>query len=196
MANLLNELNITSIPYLNKDKKIIDQHSPEAWKYRIITMSVIAVVIFPLNLQKRLATLRYFSVFILVVVFSTILVAFFQSPSYYEHYKNQPDYKIHWYVAPFEVKWLQGLSTMMLAYNCIITFFYVRGEMRHKSRKRVQKVIRNLLILEASFYTVIAVAGYVSLGDKMTPHVYTLRKKLSKFSFNYIFFLLMFVNKL
>lgn len=143
-------------------------------------MAVIAVVIFPMNLQKRLATLRYFSVFILVVVFTTILVSFFQSPAYYHEYKHNPQYKIEWIAKPFEVRWLQGLSTMMLAYNCIITFFYVRGEMRHKTRERVQKVIRNLLLLEASFYTVIAVSGYISLGDKLTPHVYTLRRKLSK----------------
>lgn len=180
MANLLNELNLAKIPYINKESKEIDQHSPEAFRYRLITMSIIAVVILPLNLQKRLTTLRYFSVFIFVVVFSTIIISFCQTPMYYNHFKNQPNYKIEWVVAPFKIKWLQGFSTMMLSYNCIITFFYVRGEMRHKSRERVEKVIKSLLILEASFYVIIAVAGYMSLGDNMIPHVFTLRKKLSK----------------
>lgn len=150
-------------------------------------MAVIAVFIFPLNLQKRLATLRYFSVFIVVVVFTMIIVAFVQSPYYYEEYKDFSNYDMTWTVKPFKVKWLQGLSTMMLSYNCIITFFYVRGEMRHKTRERVQKVLRNLLIVEASFYTIIAVSGYISLGDNMTPHVYTLRRKLSKKKFSKFF---------
>ena len=63
----------------------------------------------------------------------------------------------------------------MLAYNCQITFFYVRGEMRHKTRERVQKVFKNLLWVERLFYLVIALAGYISLGDNLVPHIYILR---------------------
>lgn len=190
-ANLLNTLGIADIPYSDKASKQIDQHSPEAWKYRVITMGILALFIFPFNLQKRLATLRYLSVFIMVVILITIGVSLFQCPFYFEEYKDDRNYHIDWIAAPFNIRWLQGFSTMMLSYNCIITFFYVRGEMRHKTRQRVQKVIRYLLMIEASFYTLIAIAGYVSLGADMVPHVFTLRRKLSKKSsfgfFNILF---------
>lgn len=50
VSNLLNQLNLANIPYKNKDQKVIDQHSSEAWKYRIITSVCILLVIFPFNL--------------------------------------------------------------------------------------------------------------------------------------------------
>jgi amino acid permease len=81
----------------------------------------------------------------------------------------------------FDIKWLQGLATMMLSFNCQITFFYVRGEMRSKTRRRVKKVLRNLISLEFIFYLTIGLSGYFSLGDKMTPGVYTLRRPQRKF---------------
>lgn len=114
------------------------------------------------------------------MVFFTIFVSLYQAPAYWEEYHNKSDYEIEYWAKKFEFKWLQGMSTMMLAYNCQITFFYVRGEMRHKTRKRVQKVIKNLLWVERVFYLIIALSGYVSLGDNLVPHIYTLRRKLSK----------------
>lgn len=182
MSNLLNELHIANIPYINKDQKIIDQHSAEAWKYRIITSICILFAILPFNLQKRLATLRYFSVFILTIVFFTIFVSLYQAPFYYKEYHDKADYQVEWFIKGFKIEWFQGMSTLMLAYNCQITFFYVRGEMRHKSRRRVMKVVKNLLWTERIFYLIIALSGYISLGDNLVPHIYTLRRKISKFN--------------
>jgi len=139
----------------------------------------IAIFIFPFNMQKKLANLRYFSFMILLIVFFTIFVSFAEVPEYYAKFKDSTDYTISWWIAPFEMRWVQGMSTILLSYNCQITFFYVRGEMRHKTRTRIKKVIRNLIFIECLFYLLISVAGYISLGDKMIPAVYTLRRKLS-----------------
>ena len=87
---------------------------------------------------------------------------------------------MEWIYNGFKIEWLQGMSTMMLAYNCQITFFYVRGEMRSKTRARVKKVVNNLLWTERIFYLIIALSGYISLGDNLVPHIYTLRRKMSK----------------
>ena len=141
-------------------------------------MGILFVVVMPFNLSKNLATLRYFSMFILVIVFFTISVSLIQSPSYYETYKGNLEYSITPLAKGFNLKWLQGLATMMLSYNCQITFFYVRGEMRLKTKKRVNKIINYLLSLEFLFYLTIALSGYISLGDKLIPGVYTLRRPL------------------
>lgn len=69
---------------------------------------------------------------------------------------------------------------MMLSFNCQITFFYVRGELRNKTTRRIKKVLRYLISLEFIFYLAIGLSGYISLGDKLTPSVYTLRRPLRK----------------
>lgn len=143
-------------------------------------MGILFFVVMPFNLSKNLATLRYFSMFILVIVFFTISVSLIQSPGYYETYKGSSDYSVDFLYKDFDIKWLQGLATMMLSFNCQITFFYVRGEMRSKTRRRVKKVLRNLISLEFVFYLTIGLSGYISLGDKLTPGVYTLRRPMRK----------------
>ena len=174
---------IVDLPIIDEATQKIDEGSSIAWKWRSICMGSLFFLVLPFNLSKNLATLRYFSMFILVIVFFTISVSLFQSPGYYETFKGRPDYSVEFLAKPFDLKWLQGLATMMLSFNCQITFFYVRGEMRSKTRRRVKKVLRNLISLEFVFYLTIALSGYISLGDKLTPGVYTLRVPKRKCNF-------------
>lgn len=163
------------LPIIDEATQKIDEGTSLAWKWRSICMTILFFVVLPFNLSRNLATLRYFSMFILVIVFFTISVSLIQSPGYYETFKGTSEYEVEFLAKPFDLKWLQGLATMMLSFNCQITFFYVRGEMRSKTRRRVKKVLRNLVSLELIFYITIALSGYISLGDKLTPGVYTLR---------------------
>lgn len=130
-------------------------------------MSILFFFVMPLNLQRRLSTLRYFSALILLIVFFTIGVSLYQSFEYYNHFKSSNDYEVELFYRDFDLTWLRGGATMMLSYNCQITFFYIRAEMRNKTKRRVRKVIRNVFLLEFVFYSTIAIAGYISLGDKM-----------------------------
>ena len=125
-----------------------------------------------------MATLRYFSAFILSIVFFTIIVSLIEAPAYFEYFKTDINYDVALWAKPFELKWLQGLATIMLSFNCQITFFYVRGEMRNKTSNRVKKVITNLILVECIFYLIIALSGYISLGSKLIPGVYTLRESI------------------
>lgn len=178
VGHLLKIFDIVDLPYSNPKTEKIDETSSLAWKYRIITMSILLVIVMPLNLQKKLSTLRYFSALILLIVFFTIGVSLVQSVGYYENFKSSKDYELNLLYNPFEIKWLQGLATMMLSFNCQITFFYIRAELRNKTRRRVKKVLRNVILLEFVFYLTIAVAGYISLGSKMVPGIYTLRRSI------------------
>lgn len=40
----------------------------------------------------------------------------------------------------FNENWITGLATIFMSYGCHPAFFYLRGELRHKSEKRVKKV--------------------------------------------------------
>lgn len=147
-------------------------------------MGFLFLISFPLNLQKRLNSLRYFSSAIFVIVVGTISVSVVQSPFYYNVYKNNPDYKIDIWTAKPNITSIQSLSTLVFIYNCQGSFFYARGEMISKTKKRIRQVIKNLIWIECVIYFAIGVGGYLSLGSKMVPQIYTLRRKLSKFSLN------------
>ena len=183
VSHLLKELNLVDFPYSNEQNQTIDETTDLARKWRLITMIGIFIFIMPFNLQKRLETLRYFSLAILLIVFFTIFVSFIQSPWYYFEYKDNPNYEMSWLARSPTIVWIQGFSTILLSYNCQITFFYVRGEMRLPTKTRVTKVIRNLISIECVFYVVIATAGYISLGSVMIPSVFTLRRPLSKYKY-------------
>ena len=179
VSHLLKELGLVDFPYSNADNQTIDESTDLARKWRLITMVGIFIFIMPFNLQKRLANLRYFSLAILLIVFFTIFVSFIQTPEYYKAYKDNDKYEMSWLARSPTIVWVQGFSTILLSYNCQITFFYVRGEMRMPSNRRVIKVVRNLLAVECLFYVIISAAGYISLGSEMIPSVFTLRRPLS-----------------
>lgn len=102
----------------NEETQEIDETDPLTVKWRYIVMGCMALFILPVNCTKNLATLRYISMAILLIVLYTITVAFVETPEYYSHNRDLPDYTFHWWVAPYKIKWFQGWATMMLSYNC------------------------------------------------------------------------------
>jgi amino acid permease len=78
------------------------------------------------------------------------------------------------------IEWITGAATIILAYQCHAVFFYLRGEMRSKTKKRVSKVIKNAIFTETFLYLCISIAGYVSLGNTLTPDIFFLRKPIRK----------------
>lgn len=74
--------------------------------------------------------------------------------------------------------WIIGLATIFMSYTCQNAFFYLRSELISKTKKRVEKVIRNATLTEGGLYLSMSIAGYLSLGSNMVPDIYTLRKAL------------------
>lgn len=182
LAHLLNVFGITDLPYSNKDTQEIDQSDPTVIKYRYICMGILALLILPVNCVKELATIRYVSMIIMIVVLYTISVAsshqvtIFQTPEFIDHNKDKPSYSIDVWANDFDLKWFSGWATMMFSYNCQITLFYVRGEMMHKTQQRIRKVSRIFIGVLVVFYLTICYSGYFSLGKNDIPKLITLRK--------------------
>lgn len=106
-----------------------------------------------------------------------------QSPQFIAAYSQKPDYKVEYYSKPPSIKWFQGWGTMLLAFNGQILFFYVRGEMMKKSERRVKKLIIGLMSALISVALLVAVPGYLSLGDNYLPKIFTLRRPLGTHAF-------------
>ena len=133
----------------------------------------------PFIYQRSLGALRYNSAVIVLVITYTIIVTVVQFPEFYTHYKNTKDpeeeYVVVWLSKPFELSWVQGWATMMLSYYGHLLFFFMRGELMHKSERRMNKIINLLSLLLTVFFCLFSVIGYLSVGEKNVPDLFTLR---------------------
>jgi len=93
-------------------------------------------------------------------------------------YSQKPDYKVEYYTKQPSIKWFQGWGTMLLAFNGQILFFYVRGEMMKKTERRIKKLVLGLMSALITVALLVAVPGYLSLGEMYLPKIFTLRRPL------------------
>lgn len=138
------------------------------------------IITMPLNLLKNFSALRHFSMIVLGIVFFSLMVSVVQTPLFYLNFRYNPNYTITLLAKGFKIKWLQGMGTMLLAFNCQIPFFVVRREMNSKNPKRMKQLFNGVGCFEFLFFSIIALAGYISLGDKLLPGIFILRNSLSK----------------
>jgi len=74
----------------------------------------------------------------------------------------------------------------MLSFNCQVLFFYVRGEMMHKTERRIHKMITILMTMICGIFFVMCITAYISLGKNLLPKLFTLRRKITEDSKDYM----------
>ena len=99
---------------------------------------------------------------------------------YYNYYSIMKIYSLKAWPSEIKQEWVTGIATIFLSYSCHPIFFYLRGELRSKTDSRIKKVVLNSIFIECVLYLGIGVAGYVSLGDALTPEIFFVRKALRK----------------
>lgn len=177
-CSLLKTLNLVDFPYDSDpklmDKKVIDQAAPLTTKWRYGFALIGAICIIPFAYQRTLGTLRYFSVVVFSCMIYTIVVTIIEAPFYQSEFKGHPKYHITWFESP-RFTWFRGMGTIMLAFTNQVFFFYVRGEMMHKTERRVNKLNYMLHTIVCFVFLSICIAGYLSLGKHLLPELFTLR---------------------
>ena len=101
---------------------------------------------------------------------------------FYNYYKVMQIYEVKIFPdkSMLTLDWINGISTIFLSYICTPVFFYLRGELKHKTKKRVKKVIKYTIATEYLLYALIANVGYFCFGNNLVPPVLTLRNPLRK----------------
>lgn len=180
LGKLLKIYKIVDFPYSNPRTEEIDESDPLTIKWRYICSLSMLVFIIPFVYQRNLANLRYISLLIVISVFYTILLAIIQFYSYYTAFKSSPDYVVYWISKPPTLDWFRGLAPFMLAYYSHALFFYVRGEMINKTTRRVTKLINIIAVVLLSLFALFSGVAYISLGEKLIPTMFTLRRPISR----------------
>lgn len=161
-------------------EQIILNYDPENWLFRLCVVGALGVLMLPLVLAKKLSVLKYLSLASFAIIIYTIGLAVVQTPMYYEHFKDDPKYKFTLFVRDFDLKWFQGIATLLLSYICHPLFFNIRKELVQSNPRRTNKVIVISIIFMMVINSLLITAGYLSLGEEMQTSLYILRRKIDK----------------
>jgi amino acid permease len=185
IERLLKDYDIVDLTYIDAKTSTFEEYNSKSYITRTICMMGANLILFPLNAQRKINSIRYFALGILIIILYTIALTVVEAPMFYNKYKGDPDYEINWLVRMPTMNWLPGLATITLSYSAHPAFFLIRSEMKNKSPARIQKLVGRAIATEFLFYLAIAVAGYISLGNNLIPGVFTLRTKLDEDSNDY-----------
>jgi len=144
-------------------------------------------ILIPLCLRKDISKMSFFIACGIATLFFLVLIIFIEFPWYYSYYLSN-DYKadeketwINWtdYSKGFtsELWFFRGMSTLFYAYSCHISAFPIYKTLNGKSEKRIQKIFRRSIIIDAIFYVIVGVSGYLSMPLN-TPDLIFQRKRI------------------
>lgn len=152
-----------------------------------IMFGVGIVIVVPLCLLKDISKMSFTSIFGMTTLFGLILIILIEFPWYLIHYFNydyNKDDKKTWINVydisqgfTSELYFFRGISTLFYAYSCHIGAFPIYKTLNEKSVRRIQKVFRRSIIIDAAFYTIVGTTGYLSMPIN-TPDLIIQRKKI------------------
>lgn len=159
------------------------------WKnyiYKFSVMySVLHVILLPLCLLKDMSKLRFSSIFGVFSLFFVMIIVIIQFPSYYSNYletkKEGQELNIFDISKGFgpDLLFFKGTATIFYSFNCHIAAFPILKGLKDGVNRRIQKVFRRSLILDALVYLVIGICGYLT-SPIGTPDLIVERKKLGE----------------
>lgn len=121
---------------------------------------VIATLCLPFNLKRTSDALKPISKYSFAIVFYISLVLIIQTPFYF----NEKKRVYHAFKFNF-VDWLKCYGNFIYSFNCIVNVFIVKSSLKNLNKRRLGKVFKRTVYFLFIFYTMISLAGYVSLGE-------------------------------
>lgn len=140
------------------------------WFKLIIMNSTCCFIIIPLNLLKNISKLRFTSILGIICLLFIAGVIICQLPFYIQNYSS--DVNINWADASTgfteDLYFFKGIATLFYAYSCHYGAFPVYEKLYDNNPRRTNKVLLRSIILDASFYLIVGVTGYLTQPIK-TP---------------------------
>ena len=173
-------------------------------KIKIIVCYLITyIVLFPLCLIKTISKMRYASIFGVTALFLMILIILIQFPSFYYHNIHQRKHNINFldikYGFDKNMQFFQSISTIIYAFECHAGLFPVLSSLNRPTKIRVQKVLRNAVLIDVVSCMIIALSGYLSQPFD-TPELIIERHTIFKHDFlmttGFILFICTLVTKI
>lgn len=139
-------------------------------------LAVVYLGLAPLMLKRSLESLKYISMFFLLVML--VLLAFIcaELPFFYQYHSVQPGYTVQWLWKTPNMKFLVYFFSFLLFYYVQPFVMSLRSELLLPTFTRLEKVSSLSCGIEFGIYLVFGVACYVCFGDKAVPELMLLRE--------------------
>ena len=166
-------------------------------KTKIIVCYLITyIILFPLCLIKTISKMRYSSIIGVSALFLMIFIILIQFPSFYYHNIHQRKQNINFmdlkYGFDKNLQFFQSISTIIYAFECHVGLFPVISNLQRPTKIRVQKVLRNAILIDVISCMIISLSGYLSQPFN-TPELIIERHTIFKHDFLMITGLLLFI---
>ena len=162
------------------EREIVDNYAPSTFKVRATILTILYFFSLNLTFVKDLSGMRYVGVAnVLIYLFVMVLVVV-QFWFIREKYIEDNSYTVKYIIGTPEMNWFSGIANILLAFLSHPNFFNVRDELSEPSPARVRKIVRISVFIETIIFLIIAIFGYLSLGDKHMVDMFVLRSKIGK----------------
>lgn len=156
--------------------KMEDFYKKSIWGYTwfkiVLMISTALIFLLPLNLLKDVTKLRFTSIFGIFCLLLVTLVIVIQLPSYLDHYwkvlykENDSSTHLNWTNAgtafTSDLLFFKGAATLFYAYSCHVGIYPIYEKLVDNCKRRTRKVLLRSVLLDASFYLVVGISGYLT----------------------------------
>ena len=150
---------------------------------RAVYFLVLYVLIAKLLLAEKMESQRIVSTAFVFVVVVLLIINTLQAPEYYDYYENTDQLKVTLTSKVPSLQWLGCFFSILLTFNTQVMCLDMKKELFHPTFRRLKKVTAISIFSQCLSALVIAVAGYVSLGDKFVPSLLFLKRAIPNQSF-------------
>lgn len=138
-----------------------------SWIKITIMLLTASVFIIPLNLLKDVTKLRFSSIFGLFCLLLVAILIIIQLPQYLDYNsKLSPPvaYNLYDVSSAFttDLLFFKGTATIFYAYNCHVGIYPIYEKLINNNVKRTNKVLMRSIAMDATFYLVIGITGYLT----------------------------------
>ena len=162
----------------------------------IVCYLVTYIVLFPICLIKTISKMRYSSTIGVTALFLMIFIILIQFPSFYYYNIHQRKHNINFLdlklVFDKNLQFFQSISTIIYAFECHVGLFPVLTSLQKPTKVRVQKVLRNAILIDVISCIIISLSGYLSQPFD-TPELILERHTIFKHDFLMTVGLLLFI---
>lgn len=151
------------------------------WVKIVFMQCTTILLVLPLALQKDMSKMRFSTVLGISCLAVVSVVILSELYSYLSYNLDQPDVKINVYDITVgfthDLKFFSGFATIFFSYSCHYGAFPVYNMLGNNNDRRIKKVLRRSIILDASFYLIVGISGYLT-WPRDTPALIIERKAL------------------